>query len=129
MILIVDDDVAVLHSLELLLKQSGFTTKSAATPLEARGYLESPELELILQDMNFSRQTTGEEGLDLVGIEPDEVEGLAVDSLAGEVADPAHRKGAENQQQHRRDADDGDEQLELDAELSYLDHGFPVGAS
>jgi len=66
LILIVDDDVAVLHSLELLLKQSGFATQSAATPGEAKGYLESPDLELILQDMNFSRQTTGEEGLDLL---------------------------------------------------------------
>lgn len=66
MILIVDDDPAVLHSLELLLKQSGFKTRGAATPAEAREHLDQSDLELVLQDMNFSRQTSGEEGLDLL---------------------------------------------------------------
>ena len=66
MILIVDDEPAVLHSLELLLKQSGFTTRGAATPAEARDQLSQSDLELVLQDMNFSRQTTGEEGLGLL---------------------------------------------------------------
>ena len=66
MILIVDDDPAVLHSLELLLKQSGFKTRGAATPAEARDHLGQSDLELVLQDMNFSRQTSGEEGLDLL---------------------------------------------------------------
>lgn len=66
MILIVDDDPAVLHSLELLLKQSGFTTRGAVSPAAAREHLSRSDLELVLQDMNFSRQTTGEEGLDLL---------------------------------------------------------------
>ena len=66
MILIVDDDHAVLHSLELLLKQAGFTTASAADPQAALTHLDAPDLELVLQDMNFSRQTTGEEGLELL---------------------------------------------------------------
>jgi DNA-binding NtrC family response regulator len=66
MILIVDDDHAVLHSLELLLKQAGFTTASAAEPQAALAHLDAPDLELVLQDMNFSRQTTGEEGLELL---------------------------------------------------------------
>ncbi len=66
MILIVDDDPAVLHSLELLLKQSGFATCGAATPAEARDHLGRPDLALVLQDMNFSRRTTGEEGLELL---------------------------------------------------------------
>ena len=66
MILIVDDDPAVLHSLELLLKQSGFSTLGATSPAEARNVLGQPDLELVLQDMNFSRQTTGEEGLELL---------------------------------------------------------------
>jgi len=66
MILIVDDDHAVLHSLELLLKQAGFTTVSAADPAAALTHLDAPDLELVLQDMNFSRQTTGEEGLELL---------------------------------------------------------------
>ena len=66
MILIVDDDQAVLHSLELLLKQAGFATTTAAEPQAALTQLDAPDLELVLQDMNFSRQTTGEEGLELL---------------------------------------------------------------
>ena len=66
MILIVDDDHAVLHSLELLLKQAGLASLSAADPQEALRHVDKPDLELVLQDMNFSRQTTGEEGLELL---------------------------------------------------------------
>jgi len=66
MILIIDDDIAICHSLELLLKQAGFATISAAEPSAALTHLDRSDLELVLQDMNFSRQTTGEEGLELV---------------------------------------------------------------
>jgi DNA-binding NtrC family response regulator len=66
MILIVDDDRAVLHSLELLLKQAGFASIGAADPRAALQHLDRSDLELVLQDMNFSRQTTGEEGLELL---------------------------------------------------------------
>jgi two-component system NtrC family response regulator len=66
MILIVDDDEAVLHSLELLLRQAGFATTGARDPQTALGHLDMPDLDLVVQDMNFSRQTTGEEGLDLL---------------------------------------------------------------
>ena len=66
MILIVDDDQAVLHSLELLLKQAGFATVGATDPAAALEHMASPDLELVLQDMNFSRRTTGEEGLELL---------------------------------------------------------------
>ena len=66
MILIVDDDRAVLHSLELLLKQAGFRSATAAGPGEALARLDDPGLSLVLQDMNFSRQTSGEEGLALL---------------------------------------------------------------
>ena len=66
MILIVDDDRAVLHSLGLLLKQAGFASIGATDPRAALQHLERPDLELVLQDMNFSRRTTGEEGLELL---------------------------------------------------------------
>ncbi len=66
MILIIDDDIAICHSLELLLKQAGFATISAAEPSAALTHIGRPDLDLVLQDMNFSRQTTGEEGLELV---------------------------------------------------------------
>jgi DNA-binding NtrC family response regulator len=65
-ILIVDDDFSVTASLVLLLKQAGYPSHPAATPVEALELLEREEFDLILQDMNFSRETTGEEGLALL---------------------------------------------------------------
>jgi two-component system NtrC family response regulator len=66
MILIVDDDLSVLASLELLLQQSGFETAAVSTPEEALQAVVRPEVKLVLQDMNFSLSTTGEEGLALL---------------------------------------------------------------
>jgi two-component system, NtrC family, response regulator len=66
MILIVDDDPSVTASLALLLKQAGYASRTAASPAEALAWLETHPCELVLQDMNFTRRTTGEEGLDLL---------------------------------------------------------------
>ena len=66
MILVVDDDISVTTSLSLLLKQAGYQTATAASPAEALEWLERGECELVLQDMNFSRQTSGEEGMELL---------------------------------------------------------------
>ena len=66
MILIVDDDPSVTASLELLFKQGGYATHVEATPAEAIDYLEREGCDLVLQDMNFSRRTSGEEGLELL---------------------------------------------------------------
>ena len=66
MILLVDDDPSVTASLALLLKQHGYATASAATPAEAIVAAGRADLALVIQDMNFSRQTTGAEGLDLL---------------------------------------------------------------
>ncbi len=66
MILIVDDDYSITASLELLLKQAGFPTAGAASPEAALQLLNDPSVQLVLQDMNFSRQTTGQEGLELL---------------------------------------------------------------
>jgi len=66
MILIVDDDASVRTSLALLLKQNGYDTRSAANPSEALQLLDRHAIELVVQDMNFSRKTTGEEGLALL---------------------------------------------------------------
>lgn len=63
-ILVVDDDPAVLASLTLLLKQAGYRSRTASSPAEA---LErAAGAALVLQDMNFSRATTGDEGLALL---------------------------------------------------------------
>ena len=67
MILIVDDDPSVTTSLALLLKQAGYASQSAASPAEALELLDRQDFELVIQDMNFSRETSGEEGLELLG--------------------------------------------------------------
>jgi DNA-binding NtrC family response regulator len=67
MILIVDDDPSVTASLALLLKQGGYASHTASGPAEALAWLARESCELVIQDMNFSRQTTGAEGLALLG--------------------------------------------------------------
>jgi len=66
MILIVDDDPSVTTSLSLLLRQAGYRTQSAATPAETLDLIAQQPFQLVIQDMNFSRQTTGEEGIELL---------------------------------------------------------------
>ena len=65
-ILIVDDDASVTTSLALLLKQAGYASQTAASPDAALKRLESAPFALALQDLNFSRQTSGAEGLELL---------------------------------------------------------------
>ena len=65
-ILIVDDDAAVQVSLALLLKQSGFDTVCCDGPRQALAALSASTFDLVLQDMNFSLQTSGEEGMALL---------------------------------------------------------------
>jgi DNA-binding NtrC family response regulator len=66
MILIIDDDASITASLALLLKQNGYATVSAHTPIEALAEMRRARPRLVIQDMNFSRDTSGEEGLDLI---------------------------------------------------------------
>jgi len=66
MILIIDDDASVNASLALLLKQAGYRPQCAGSPAEALALIEREPFDLVLQDMNFSRRTTGEEGLELL---------------------------------------------------------------
>lgn len=66
-ILVVDDDSAVVASLTLLLKQNGYVVRRAATPDEALQQLrDESDIALVLQDMNFSRKTSGQEGMRLL---------------------------------------------------------------
>ncbi len=66
MILIIDDDISVRTSLRLLLKRNGYETHEAASPAEAIDYVRSTRPDLVLMDMNYSRSTTGEEGITLL---------------------------------------------------------------
>lgn len=65
-ILIVDDDPTVVTSLSLVLKRAGLKSDGADRPESAFKLLEKKHYDLILQDMNFSRKTTGEEGLAMI---------------------------------------------------------------
>lgn len=67
MILIIDDDIAVRTSLVLLLKNEGYEVMSAAAPDEALSILRKHQPQLILLDLNFSIETSGEEGIELLG--------------------------------------------------------------
>jgi DNA-binding NtrC family response regulator len=66
MILIVDDDRSVTASLVLLLKQAGYPSHAVGTPAQATEWLAAHACELVIQDMNFTRRTSGEEGLALI---------------------------------------------------------------
>lgn len=66
MILIIDDDKAVQVSLQLLLKQQGLETRTASSPAAALEAIEKQVPRLILMDMNYTVETTGEEGLALL---------------------------------------------------------------
>ena len=65
-ILIIDDDVSVQVSLALLLKQAGYAAVACDDQHQALQILATQRVDLVLQDMNFSLQTSGEEGLALV---------------------------------------------------------------
>lgn len=65
-VLVVDDDGAVLVSLAMLLKQAGFEVLTCDDPAQVMPLLAARPVDLVLQDMNFSAQTSGEEGLSLL---------------------------------------------------------------
>jgi two-component system, NtrC family, response regulator len=77
-ILIIDDDVAVQVSLALLLKQAGYDTLCCDGPGPALALMAREPVDLVLQDMNFSLQTSGEEGLDLLARIKDKYPALPV---------------------------------------------------
>ena len=66
-ILICDDQPDVLIALQLLLKAAGYEAQTADSPHRLLEQLAARRCDLVLTDMNFSRDTTsGREGLDLV---------------------------------------------------------------
>jgi DNA-binding NtrC family response regulator len=66
MILIIDDDIAVRTSLLLLLQQQGYEAAGTGSPAEALSSLANQSPELIILDLNFSIETSGAEGLELL---------------------------------------------------------------
>ena len=65
-VLVVDDNAAVCTALDLLFSIHGLKVRVAETPEEALAVLDESAIDLVVQDMNFRRDTTsGEEGVEL----------------------------------------------------------------
>ncbi|MGE0812115.1 MAG: sigma-54-dependent transcriptional regulator [Vicinamibacterales bacterium] len=66
-VLIGDDQADVLEALRLLLKPEGYVVDTASSPAQVARALELKDYDVVLIDLNYSRDTTsGEEGLDLL---------------------------------------------------------------
>jgi DNA-binding NtrC family response regulator len=66
-ILIADDQPDVLQALRLLLKSEGYEVKSAASPKDVASALQEHEFDVVVLDLNYTRDTTsGREGMDLL---------------------------------------------------------------
>jgi len=66
-ILIADDQADVLQALRLLLKSEGYQLETATSPSQIATLVGEHEFDVILMDMNYTRDTTsGREGLDLL---------------------------------------------------------------
>src|ERR671925_1501217 len=66
-ILIADDQPDVLEALRLLLKPEGYVIDTASSPQQLVRALELKDYDVVLMDLNYTRDTTsGEEGLDLL---------------------------------------------------------------
>ncbi len=66
-ILVADDQPDILAAARLLLKSEGCEVHTAASPAEVLELLEGDEFDVLLLDLNYTRDTTsGQEGLDLL---------------------------------------------------------------
>ena len=66
-ILIADDQPDVLAALRLLLKAEHYEIQTASSPKGVLNAVDSQELDIVLMDLNYARDTTsGSEGLDLL---------------------------------------------------------------
>lgn len=67
MILVIDDDIAVRTSLILLLQTGGYEVIGAEDPVAAIAIMNTTAPELVILDLNFSLETSGVEGMELLG--------------------------------------------------------------
>ena len=66
-ILVADDRSDVLEAVRLLLKREAFHVETARSPRQVIGLLRAREFDVLLIDLNYTRDTTsGQEGLDLL---------------------------------------------------------------
>jgi DNA-binding NtrC family response regulator len=100
-ILIADDQEDILTALRLLLKAEGFAVDQAHSPAAVISALEKREFDVLLIDLNYTRDTTsGQEGLDLLSrvMEMDPMLPVVVMTAWGTVdlAVEAMRRGAKD---------------------------------
>jgi DNA-binding NtrC family response regulator len=66
-VLVADDQAAIIDALRLLLSDEGFEVESARSPQQLVTAVESKDFDVVLMDLNYTRDTTsGREGLDLL---------------------------------------------------------------
>eukprot|EP01137_Pigoraptor_chileana_P017039 Opistho-2@74504 len=82
-ILIIDDDFAVQTSLSLMLRQEGFQVKTCSSPVLAMDVIEEFQPQLIILDLNFSIETSGDEGMKALKIIRHTFPNIAVILLTG----------------------------------------------
>jgi DNA-binding NtrC family response regulator len=98
-ILIADDQPDVVEALRMLLKGEGYVTEAAASPAGVLQALEARDFDVLLMDLNYTRDTTsGLEGLDLLSRIQGLDSGLPVVVMTAwgsvELAVEAMRRGA-----------------------------------
>jgi DNA-binding NtrC family response regulator len=98
-VLIADDQADVLKALHLLLKPGGYQVTKVGSPAAVLAELDTGEFDVLLMDLNYTRDTTsGKEGLDLLSRvrELDGTLPVVVMTAYGsiEVAVEAMRRGA-----------------------------------
>jgi DNA-binding NtrC family response regulator len=66
-VLVADDQADVLEAVRFLLKPEGFQVETAESPAAVLAAVEARELDVVLIDLNYTRDTTsGHEGMDLL---------------------------------------------------------------
>ncbi|MFD2572082.1 sigma-54-dependent transcriptional regulator [Spirosoma soli] len=100
MLLIIDDDIAIQTSLALLFRKEGYDVRLADGPFEARAVLDEETPALVLLDMNFSVDTSGNDGLRLLKEIRERVPNVPVILITGwgsiELAVEGMRAGAKD---------------------------------
>jgi phosphoserine phosphatase RsbU/P len=66
-ILVADDQIDILQTIEILLKKEGYEIRTVASPADALAAIKETTFDLILMDLNYSRQAASvREGIDLL---------------------------------------------------------------